>query len=466
MPPTVAVLLWLTLLLVLLYFDPARDEETSWTLWVPLTWMFILGSRLPSQWLGFGIVGSRAQALQEGNPLDRAILAALIVLAVGILLRRSFQWGEFFMRNLALVSFLTVALLSLLWSDFPLVTFRKWSRDIGGYVVILTVLSDPRPLEAVRTLLRRLGYLLIPLSILLIKYYIHLGRTHDPWSGRIEFTGASTSKNMLGLLCLVSGVFFFWDTLTRWAGRYEPRARRIILVNLAFIGMTLWLLKLAHSATSTVCLALGCMVIAAAHTGTGKNHPGLLKVLAPAGFFLYLILAVGFGMSGSLAVVIGKSANLSDRTNMWASLLSMQTHPLMGFGYQSFFLGSRISGFWGSMAGDNVLEAHNGYLSVYLELGTIGLCLLCLFLIASYRKICERLQTYTPFGSLGLGLWTILLFYNVTEAAFEIGLLWIVFVMGTVAVPEEEQVTNVATLDERPLEEAVVPRLEVARRLW
>jgi O-antigen ligase len=273
---------------------------------------------------------------------------------------------------------------------------------------------------------------------------------------------------MLGALCLVSGIFFVWDTVCRWADRHEPWTKRILWVNFAFIGMTLWLMKLAHSATSDVCLALGCLVIGAAHTQTGKDHLGLLKVLGPASFALFLILSLGFNMTGNLAQAIGKDPNLSDRTHMWALLLSMQTHPLIGFGYRSFFLGSRISTFWRGMGGDNVLETHNGYLGIYLDLGLIGLFLLCAFLIASYRMICKRLEPFTPLGSLSLTLWIMLLFYNVSEASFENGLLWLTFLIGALVLPErvEDRVTSVTALDERPLEEPVDSAFQVARQPW
>jgi len=132
------------------------------------------------------------------------------LLAIGILILRSFNWGDFVARNVALVAFVSFALVSVLWSDFPLVSFKRWFRDLGNYIVILVVLSDPRPLEAVHTLLRRLCYLLIPLSILLIKYYSYLGRAYSEWTGAAEYIGAMTSKNMLGVVCLISGIFFFW----------------------------------------------------------------------------------------------------------------------------------------------------------------------------------------------------------------------------------------------------------------
>src|SRR6516164_561526 len=196
MPPSLALLLWLVLLLALLTFDPARDPEASPALWVPLIWMFFVGSRSPVLWLGLYHASGAAQALEEGNPLDRMISSLLILLAIAILLSRSFQWHDFFAGNPALVAFLAFALLSVAWSDFPFVTFKKWFRDLGEYAVILVVLSDPRPLEAVRSVLRRVCYLLIPLSIVLIKYYPHLGRAYGFWSGAVEYRGAATSKNM------------------------------------------------------------------------------------------------------------------------------------------------------------------------------------------------------------------------------------------------------------------------------
>ncbi|HLH32160.1 MAG TPA: hypothetical protein VKY31_13235, partial [Terriglobia bacterium] len=96
MPPLIALSLWFVLLLALLCFDPAKIRGASAALWVPTAWMFIAGSRLPSQWLG-AITGRQwAVNLQDGNPLDRSVDLFLIVLAIAILLSRSFEWGSFF----------------------------------------------------------------------------------------------------------------------------------------------------------------------------------------------------------------------------------------------------------------------------------------------------------------------------------------------------------------------------------
>jgi O-antigen ligase len=437
MPPIIALSLWLVSLIGLLYFDPAKTPRISVALWVPVIWLFILGSRLPSQWLG-GQAGIEAQALEEGNPLDRIISSALILLAICILMSRSFRWSRFFARNIPLTIFLFYALLSACWSDFPLIALKRWFRDLGNYFMVLLVLSDPRPLDAVRAVLRRLSYLLIPLSVVLIKYYPETGKSWDSWTGVAQYSGATTGKNMLGVLCLVSGLFFFWDTVTRWADRKERRTKRIMLVNVTFFATTLWLLNICDSATSRVCLVVGCLAIAAAHSKAVKRRPALLTVLIPLGIIGYLVLAVGFGVdiSAMVAGAVGRDPTLTDRTIIWSFLLSMKTSPLLGTGYESFWMGPRLQWFWQNAGVGHINEAHNGFLEVYLNLGIIGLSLLGWFLIASYRTICRKLETFSKFGSLNLALWIILLFYSATEAGFRSGLMWLTFLLGAIVVPK------------------------------
>ena len=193
---------------------------------------------------------------------------------------------------------------------------------------------------------------------------------------------------MLGVLCLVSGLFFFWDTVTRWSQRKERSTKRIILINFVWIGMTLWLLNLASSATARVCLVIGCIVIIAARSEWAKRHPGFLKALIPATFCLYLILAYGFDINGELAGAVGRDPTLTDRTKIWSLVLSMHTNPLVGAGYESFWLGPRLQKIWQVFGPLN--ESHNGYLEVYLNLGLIGVTLLPGI---SDHQLPEHLQT-------------------------------------------------------------------------
>ena len=127
----------------------------------------------------------------------------------------------------------------------------------------------------------------------------------------------------------------------------------------------------------------------------------------------------------------------------------MHTNPLFGTGYQSFWLGPRLQMFWENSGLGHLNEAHNGYLEVYLELGLIGVFLLIGFLIASYRAICRRFATSSSLAVLGLAVWLALLFYNMSEAAFEGGLLYMVYLLGAISLPERvrSRVRSVAAFD-------------------
>jgi|HubBroStandDraft_6_1064221.scaffolds.fasta_scaffold06196_4 exopolysaccharide production protein ExoQ len=436
MPPILALAIWFALLVALMLFDPAKDRRVSSALWVPIIWMFIVATRNPDQWLNGAPLAISAGSMEDGNPVDRAIFLTLILLAIGILVSRAFRWDQFVARNTALTMFILFALVSVIWSDFPLVAFKRWFRDLGNYLMILVVLSEPFQLGGVRTALRRLFYLFIPLSIILIKYFPQIGMGYWEWTGEAMYQGPTTSKNALGAVCMVSALFFFWDVLTRWGDRKESRTKKILAVDLVFLGMTLKLLYQANSATSRVCFAIGCLVLIALYSQWGKRHVTLVKACVLASFPLYLLLAFGLDLSGEFARSVGRDPSLTDRTQLWKILLSMHTNPLVGSGYDSFWLGARFAQVFRSFGGA-INEAHNGYLEIYLNLGVIGLVILVAFLVASYRNIGKRLKVAGPsFAPLALTLWTVMLFYNMTEAAFKFHWMWITFLMGAICAPE------------------------------
>ena len=253
-------------------------------------------------------------------------------------------------------------------------------------MAVLVVLSDPRPVEAVRTVLRRVCYLVIPLSIVLIKYFPELGKTFSAWGGQ-EYTAYRPPRT-----CWVP---YAWSAVSSFSGIPLPT------------GATkrgTW--QARHSCESRIhwydAMAAEPIaeqhvdhlpddwmpMIAAAHSKFGQRNSGWIKSLAPVSFVVYLILALGFGMTGQLSQAVGKSANMSDRTHIWEVLLSTPVNPVLGTGYQTFWLG-RASG---SLAPARWRQRHFGAQrlssDLILDLGLIGLLLLCVFLFATYRTTC------------------------------------------------------------------------------
>src|SRR5215472_5052860 len=303
MPPLVALALWAVLFVALLCFDPARENKVSPWLWVPVLWMFILATRLPSQWFGSGVTIS-IRANEEGNAFDRIVDVGFILAGVVILRSRSLPLRSFFERNRALTAYLAFALVSVLWSDYSFVALKRWIRDSCNILMVLVVLSEVHATEAVRVVYRRLNYLLIPLSVLLVKYFPTIGKSYTYWNGAAMWVGPTTGKNLLGLAALLSTLFFLDDSLNRWPERKKRTGKRIILVNVTFLLMSLWLLRLASSTTCLVICVLGSLVIVGAHARISRRNPALLKVLVPSSFLLYVLLAYGLDMNGQMAGAI------------------------------------------------------------------------------------------------------------------------------------------------------------------
>ena len=79
------------------------------------------------------------------------------------------------------------------------------------------------------------------------------------------YTGAATSKNTLGQICVISGIYFGWVLLYRWQEEIELGGIRRVVVDGLFVAMIVWLLYMANSATS-----VACWFVAAGLFATGR----------------------------------------------------------------------------------------------------------------------------------------------------------------------------------------------------
>src|SRR5713101_5199194 len=139
-----------------------------------------------TQWLvGAGLYGTgearTPEQLLEGSPLDRYLLTGLLALGIIVLIRRGRESGIILRANGPILLFFLYCAVSVLWSDYPDVAFKRWTKALGDIVMVMVVLTDSDRYSAVKKLLARTGFLLIPVSVLLIKYYPSLGRAYSRW---------------------------------------------------------------------------------------------------------------------------------------------------------------------------------------------------------------------------------------------------------------------------------------------
>jgi exopolysaccharide production protein ExoQ len=432
LPPVVA--LWLTLAFIFfVYRREARlKTNVSNALWIPLLWLLITCSRSFSQWLYLsrGIV---IESPEDGSPIDAAVFLGLILSGYYILRKRGVSVSIFVRENRWLAAFFIFTLISIAWSDFPFIAGKRWIKILGHPIMVLIVLTDPDPVEAVKWLFKRIAYVLIPLSICFIKYFPQYGRGFDPWTGEAFYSGVATTKNELGCLCLILGIFFFWNTLQALRIKNRKTKRRELITNVGFLGLDWWLLSQASSATSLVMMVLGIIVIwVLGLPFVNKRYIGLYLITA---ILLFAALEPIFGIYATVVKGLGRNLTLTGRTDLWAIVLKLQDNPIFGMGFESFWLGKRLDVIW-SQETFRPLQAHNGYIEVYLNLGLVGIGLLIGQFVGTFQKIKHELLRRFEFGRLRLAFLLAIILYNYTEAVFTgTSFVWTVFFLIAVDYP-------------------------------
>jgi exopolysaccharide production protein ExoQ len=423
--PTLASCLTVAVIIFLFRRDIREKPDITAALWLPLLWLVLGCSRSVSAWLNiFGLPVSGAPSVEEGSPLDAWFYFALIIAGFCVLANRQVRLSEVVSNNGWLIVFLLYCFISITWSDFPFIAFKRWLKILGHPIMALIVLTEPDPKEALIRLMKRCAYIVVPVSILFIKYYPELGRGFSPWGGAV-CTGITTDKNALGGDCLILGYFFFWYLLQTWRNeRSRWRRNELWLIAGFSIGIW-WLFTQAHSATSSISLIVGILVLL--FVGIRRINKNFIGTYMLAALVLLVAAEMMFGLSGHMSENLGKGSELSGRTGLWTTLLGLHTNPILGTGFESFWLGKRLEQLEGIFY-FVPNEAHNGYLETYLTLGIIGLFLMIGLFIATFRKI--RLELFRDFewGRYRLGFLAALILYNWTEAAFKtLSPLWFVF---------------------------------------
>jgi exopolysaccharide production protein ExoQ len=431
LPPVVA--LWLTVAIVFLLYrwESRGNAKVSKALWIPLIWLLLTGSRTVSGWLDLSstAIGSP----EDGSPLDAAVFFVLMAAGYYVLRQRGVNLETFARNNRWLMVFFIFTLISVAWSDFPLVAFKRWIKILGHPIMVLVVLTEPYPIEAVKRLFKRLAFALIPLSICFIKYFPEWGRGFDQWTGQGFSAGVATSKNELGCTCLIFGLFFFWNGLQALKIQNRKARRNELILNGAFFVLNWWLLMQASSATSLAMMILGILVI----YGLGlkflnKRYIGAYLVTA---IILFAALEPIFGIYASVVKGLGRDLTLTGRTDLWDAVLKLQTNPLLGTGFESFWLGPRLDALWKEFFW-HPLQAHNGYIEIYLNLGVVGILLFIGQFVGTFRKIQRDLVQGFEFARLRLGFLVAIVLYNYTEAAFDtLSFVWTIFFLIAVDYP-------------------------------
>src|SRR5215472_3935650 len=277
-PPIIAAVVYVVGIVGLFWLDRGHQAQITKALWIPTVGLAITCSRPVSMWLGMTQNRLAATAYVEGSPIDAAVLALLLAAALAVVIARPDRVGPIILANWPIPLFFLFAASSILWSDFPFVTFKHWIKGIGDVLMVLVLLTEPSVTDAIKRLVTRLGFVLLPLSVLFCKYYPEIGRGRTNGTS-VQWRGVTEGKNVLGGVCMVLGIGLLWRFRSTYHDREDPHRRGKLLALGTVLAMTLWLLWKSNSMTSICVLAIAGAVMLLSVRPAFRRNPFLVHLL-------------------------------------------------------------------------------------------------------------------------------------------------------------------------------------------
>jgi len=338
----------------------------------------------------------------EGNATGRAILGISYLAVAAMLVTYRRETLLVVRHNWSLAALVLLAFASSLWAETPELSFRRCGAAAGATLlgIALTIkLTHGEQLRLLSWFFRILAILSLACIILLPSYGITDTAEHE-WRGVFGY------KNFFGSIMALS-VLIEWQlpTTTRWSK---------VLNRLALL-LSAFLLIRSNSITPLVALVGAFVLVEIYKLATLRLRMPLYATAVAS----LLIVSLGFVLvapkSDALAVLLGRSTDLSGRTEIWRWVISLiQEHPILGYGY---------AGFWTESAAATIERAiglpmysHNGYLDTLLTNGIVGLSLAIVFLGTGLKRAFAwsvQGESHTSFWPLTYLLFFLL--YNLGE---------------------------------------------------
>ncbi|SMH33394.1 O-antigen ligase [Rathayibacter oskolensis] len=316
-----------------------------------------------------------------------AVVVTLLIALVVVVLRERprLRWSR---TPKALVAFLALVVLSLLWSAYPgasaIGVAAQLATSFGGVVLALTLSAG-----AFVTALGRALRITVGLSLLfelvvavfvrapVLPLVIDLpeGRIPDAfyWSLSALFTGEPIqglvgNRNLLGFAALLGLIVVVIELAARSIGRRW---------GVLWIALFVATLLLTRSSTVILCVLAVALAVVFALWARRRGEAGRRPVYATAaGVALAVVVGTAVGWSALLGV-LGKSEDATGRLDIWRAVWGLASErPLLGWGWVSYW--APWAAPFDTLAerkGVLYLQAHDAWLDVWFQLGLVGLVL-------------------------------------------------------------------------------------------
>jgi exopolysaccharide production protein ExoQ len=325
---------------------------------------------------------------------------------------------------ICLLAYLAFAGASVLWAFSPEQSLTRFVQQ----VMIVTSIVLPAMLAARTADIMRGLFLCFAFASILNVFFVIGGSATIVAYGsmgivNIGYQGYFLGKNYLGECAAVAFLLSFHEMLCSGRRRGLGIIVTAIATLLLFLSDSKTALGLAFISPFLAILTLSVRKIT-------RISPAIILLCIP---FCYIVLSTisSFNMNRISYMLYGDST-FTGRTVIWDFVQQeIERKPLLGWGYQSFWLVPNSPKFeapgWVKM----MPNSHNGYYDTMLEMGYVGLAFLLVFITTTLHAIGRVADRDPARARLVLSLALFIILYNYLESLWMRGFefLWVVFLI-------------------------------------
>jgi len=360
------------------------------------------GTRLP-----FYEKITEAENLGTSNIINQIVFGSLFVFSIILLIPKRRELLNFIKREKFLTIFLLWSLITIIWSNYSLVSFKRYIQYLTTVTISLSVLLHVKDTKQIINVFKIIigGYLLISLlSILTIP------GAHDRFG---IWRGVASHKNTLGQISLISVIFF-----TAIFNKEQSLKSKTIVA--ALIIMAIVLLFGSQSSTSIFTFLILFVLTLILLIDKVFEPIRIRKTVSLLALFVFMIMFI------SIMLIVpeiiedavgstGKDLTFTGRVDLWADIWEeAKNHLVIGTGFQGYWVvtSTKVELLF-EIYSWLPTQAHNGYLDIINEVGIIGIILFSFILINYFVNLTRTKQKQ-------IWKWFVIaaLIINITESAF------------------------------------------------
>ncbi len=317
-----------------------------------------------------------ATSSASGALFERLSKLLIVVVCMIFVVQRHQSVRRMSMQMKLITSFPILALLLYPVSQQPTRTISSGALLLAAILLLYYIMSR-YTIDQVLELLLVLGTVTIVASIVFALVLPQYGL--DQMGGHsTAWKGIFSAKNYLGNMAL----FFLTVAVS-----YRGRTPFLCSIRISQIILCLVAIAFSRAATAYVLTAIYIFFFAIMKTmhGFRKKDYFVVCLLLLVVFCAATVVIVVW--PDSLFSLLGKDVTLTGRTGIWSAVTdSIAKRPLLGYGYQAFWLGLEGESYRVILAVSWVLaQAQNGFLDVMLEMGLVGLAIVLLVFGFAFR---------------------------------------------------------------------------------